>query len=152
MECHQIVRAHPDTHCVRVRCSAKHSIYVYALSFRQFIILFDLHIIRCVFDLQGVRSDNKNVHCSFLSGCLHVCMLVCVCVIAWFISILMLVLLVIFYLPTNAASAAAAAHNIQIVYFILQMQICNFDQSEPVYMCQSFVWMFVIFWQVLFYT
>lgn len=74
----------------------------------------------------------------YLAKNVSVCLHVCVCLLD---LLAFLVLLVIFYLPKNAAAVAAAAALISECKFAILIK----SQSELVYMCQSFVWMFVIF-------
>lgn len=78
MECHQELRTRTYA------CLSSHT----HTPFRQFIILVDLHIIRCVFDLQGVSQVRLSVHnkkCSVLFSGLsmflsdYMCV-VCLCV------------------------------------------------------------------------
>lgn len=81
----------------------------------------DLHIIcfvYLIYKLQGVRSDNKNVHCSFLSS---FCLSTCSCVFAWFISI--------FGVVGNFLPAEKCCCRCCCGCFIIRMQICNFDQK-----------------------
>lgn len=105
-----------------------------------------------MFDLQGVRSNNKNVHCSL-----------CMCAIIWFIiSILPFDVYFWLYFYLLLPPPDKCGHNINIYTRTFndsyeqkstQMQICNFQihLKWTVFVCQSIILeVCVIFWQVLF--